>query len=205
MTFGGTEDEICVFSDFGLKLSVINLSTSKSVDINAPKLYHPSVAGRGFSYRPQTRNLTLLTRSGGKDIISIHARDTLEVARSWHPETIDAQGVVWSSDGRWLVIWESGSQGHRLLAYTADGHLYKTWNGPIALTEEDVDIQLGPGIKMLEWNRTGTHLAVGDYSRRVTLLATPSFNESMNFVHPGAVKPTESLQVGKFSHNIKLC
>ncbi|KAH8663636.1 hypothetical protein BGZ60DRAFT_379621 [Tricladium varicosporioides] len=195
VTFGATEDEICVFSDFGLKLSVINLSTSKSVDINSPKFYHPSVAGRGFSYRPRTRNLTLLTRSGGKDIISIHTRDTLEVTRSWYPETIDAQGITWSSDGRWLVIWESASQGHRLFAYTADGHLYKTWNGPVALTEEDVDIQLGAGIKMLEWNRTGTHLASGDYSRRVTLLAMPSFNESMNFVHPGDVKPTESLQI----------
>jgi hypothetical protein len=104
----------------------MNLTTSKSVDINSPKFYHPGNASKGFSYRPGTKNLALLTRSGGKDIISIHARESLEVMRSWHPETIDAQGIVWSPDGRWLAAWESASQGHRIFVYTADGHLYKT-------------------------------------------------------------------------------
>ncbi|KAF4624422.1 hypothetical protein G7Y89_g13749 [Cudoniella acicularis] len=195
VTFGATEDEVCIFSDFGLKVSIVNLSTSKSVDINSPKFYHPSVARKGFSYRPRAKNLALLTRSGGKDIISIHVRDTSEVIRSWHPETIDAQGITWSSDGRWLVVWESSSQGHRLFAYTADGHLYKTWNGPTPVSDEDIDIQLGAGIKILEWNRTGTHIAVGDYSKRITILSTPAFNESMNVLHTTAVKPTEALQV----------
>jgi hypothetical protein len=180
----------------------MNLATSKSVDINSPKLYHPGNASKGFSYRPGTRNLALLTRSGGKDIISIHTRETLEVMRSWHPETIDAQGILWSSDGRWLAAWESASQGHRIFVYTADGHLYKTWNGPTPTCHEEADIELGAGIKMLDWNKTGTHVAVGDYSTRVTLLATPAFNEFMNVAHTAAITPAESLQVRMVSSTV---
>jgi hypothetical protein len=184
-----------VFSEFGLKLSIFNLTTLKSVDISAPKFYNPGGAARGLSYRPRTSNLALLTRSGGKDIISIHSRDTLEVTRSWHPDAIDAQGLCWSPDGRWLAVWESASQGHRLLIYAADGYLYKTWNGPLPITEEDTDLALGAGIKLFEWNKTGSHVAIGDYSKRVTLLSAPSYMQSMNMLHTAVITPAETLQV----------
>jgi hypothetical protein len=194
VSFGATDDEVCVFSEFGLKLSIFNLTTSKSVDINSPKFYNPGVAAKGISYRPRTSNLALLTRSGGKDIISIHARDTQEVTRSWHPDTVDAQGLHWSPDGRWLAVWESASQGHKLLIYAADGYLYKIWNGPIPV-EDDVDLSLGAGIKLFDWNKAGTHVAVGDYSKRVTLLSAPAYTESMNMLHTTAITPAETLQV----------
>ncbi|KUJ13075.1 uncharacterized protein LY89DRAFT_737971 [Mollisia scopiformis] len=192
VTFGAGDDEVLVFSEYGLKVSVYNLSTAKAVDINAPKFYNAGVAARGYSYRPQTSHLALLTRSGGKDVVSIHTPGTLDVLRSWIPQSVDAQGLYWSSDGRWLVLWESASQGHRLFVYTADGHLFKTWNGPMSA---DDDIALGAGIKIFEWSGNGAYIALGDYSARVTLLSAPSFSESMSLVHPAAVKPAESLQI----------
>jgi WD repeat-containing protein WRAP73 len=195
VSFGANDDEILVFSDFGLKLSIFNLATQRSVDIHSPKFYNAGVAAKGFSYRPKTSNLALLTRSGGKDVISIHARDTLDVARSWWPDTIDAQGLCWSADGKWLVVWESASQGHKILVYTADGHLFKTWHGPVLISEEDSDIALGAGIKLFDWSRTGALVAVGDYSRRVAILSAPSFTETTSLFHTASVKPVESLQV----------
>ena len=195
VAFGASDNEILVFSDFGLKLSIFDLKTSKSVDINSPKLYNPGVAARGFSYRPHTLNLALLTRSGGKDIISIHARDTLDVTRSWVPDTIDSQGISWSADGKWLMVWESASQGHKILVYTADGHLFKAWDGPMQLSDEDAHISLGAGIRLLEWSRTGAFVAIGDYTKRVTLLTAPSFTEFASILHPTVVKPVGSLQV----------
>ncbi|KAH8769674.1 hypothetical protein BGZ57DRAFT_888701 [Hyaloscypha finlandica] len=193
--FGANDDEILVFSDFGLKLSIFNLSTQRSVDINSPKFYNAGVAAKGFSYRPVTSNLALLTRSGGKDVVSIHTKDTLDVTRSWWPDTIDAHGICWSADGRWLVVWESSSQGHKILVYTADGHLFKTWNGPVPISEEDSDIALGAGIKVFDWSRNGAFVAVGDYSRRVTILSAPSFTETTSLFHTTTVKPAESLQI----------
>lgn len=195
VAFGATENEVCVFSEYGLKLSVFNLATSKSVDITAPKFYNPGVAAKGLSYRPRTLNLALLTRTGGKDIISIHARDTLEVTRSWYPDTIDAQGISWSPDGRWLAIWESASQGHKIVIYAADGYLYKTWNGPLPVAGDDMDLSLGAGIKLLDWDKSGTHVAIGDYSKRVILLTAPSYTESMNMLHTNVINPAEALQV----------
>jgi hypothetical protein len=197
VTFGATDDEICVFSEFGLKLSIIDLKTSRSVDINGPKFYNPGSASKGISYRPLTRNLALLTRSGGKDVISIHARDTLEVVRSWAADTVDAQGLDWSPDGRWIVVWESAAQGHRALVYTADGHLFKSWNGPTPVSDEEADIALGAGIKLYDWARTGTNVAVGDYSKRVSVLAAPAFTETVSLLHTTAIKPSETLQIWK--------
>jgi WD40 repeat protein len=195
IAFGSSDDEICVFSEFGLKLTIFNLKTSKAVDINSPKLYNPGVAGKGFSYRQRTSNLALLSRSGGKDVISVHAAESLEILRSWNPETIDAQGVTWSTDGKWIAVWDAAGQGHRLIVYTADGHPYKVWNGPIPITDEEQDIALGAGIRLVEWSQSGTHVAIGDYSRRVTLLSAPSFNESMTLLHTSAIKPSQTLQI----------
>lgn len=128
-------------------------------------------------------------------MISIHKSGSLEVMRSWLPETVDAQGIIWSPDGRWITIWESASQGHKLLVYTADGHLYKAWNGPIQVLDEEKDIALGAGIKLVEWSQTGSHIAIGDYSRRVVLLAAPAFSESMILSHVPSVNPTDTLHV----------
>ncbi|KAI9646200.1 hypothetical protein NHQ30_005640 [Ciborinia camelliae] len=193
--FGGTDNEICLFSEFGLKLTIFNLGTSKSVDISSPKLFTPATAAKGLSHRPRSGNLALLTRCGGKDVISIHRSGSLGVIRSWLPETIDAQGITWSPDGRWITIWESASQGHKLLVYTADGHLYKVWSGPTPILEEEKDIALGAGIKMIEWSQTETHLAIADYSRRVVLLAAPAFSESMILSHTSSVNPTDTLHI----------
>ena len=165
------------------------------MDINSPKFYSPGVATRGISYRPGTSNLALVTRSGGKDIISIHTRDTLGVKRSWYPDTIDAQGLSWSPDGRWLAVWESASQGHRLLIHTPDGHLYKNWNGPTPISENEIDLSLGAGIKLFQWNRIGSYVAIADYSKRVTILSVPSFIETTSLLHSTTIKPTDTLQV----------
>lgn len=195
ISFGATDNEVYVFSDFGLKLSIFNLTTSKSVDINSPKFYSAGAAAKGTSHRPGTHNLAILTRSGGKDIISIHAQNELGVTRSWHPDTVDAHGLVWSPDGRWIAVWDSASQGHKMLIYTADGHLYKTWNGPTSISEEDIDSTLGAGIKLFCWSPTSSQIALGDYSRRVTILSAPSFTESMSLVHSTTIRPADTLQV----------
>lgn len=204
VAFGANEDEILVFSEFGLKVSVFNLRMQRSVDIGSPKFYHAGVATKGFSYRPKTGNLALLTRSGGKDLVSVHVQDSVDVMRSWCPETIDAQGVRWSADGRWLVVWESPSQGHRICVYTADGHLFKCWNGPVHISDEDSGILLGAGIKLLDWSRDGALVAVGDFSTRVIILSAPSFTETTSLFHTTTVKPAESLQVRSIPFNSSL-
>lgn len=121
-------------------------------------------------------------------MISLHSNETYKVFRSWNPDTIDAQALTWSPDGKWLAVIESAAQGHRILFYTADGHLFKAWTGPRPASDEK-DIDCGAGVKTVEWSVDGRQLAVGDYSQRVTLLSTANFSEAMRLDHSTTIKP----------------
>lgn len=178
-----------------MAVSVFNLREPTANQITSPKFFNSGVASKTFAYRPTSRNLALLTRSAGKDVISIHVPTTLEITRSWVPEVVDAQGISWSPDGKWLTVWESAAHGHKALFHTANGHLYRTWNGPNPVSDEDRDIDLGAGVKLLEWSGTSSHVALADHSNRVTVLNAPSFTESMSLHHSANIKATEALQV----------
>ncbi|SPQ22916.1 feea8331-9061-4009-9841-2c69a36f6042 [Thermothielavioides terrestris] len=193
--FGASDAEICVISQFGLKFSVVDLASSKASEIGSPKLSAPSSAPRCFSFRPETRHLALLTRAAGKDMVSIHGYPTRELQRSWAPDTVDAQGLAWSPDGRWLVVWDSAALGHKVVFYTSDGHVFKTWTGPANPPPEDKDFALGPGVKTMQFSADARHLAIGDSSRSVTLLDMASVTETMRLRHPKTLAPRETLQV----------
>jgi WD40 repeat protein len=195
VAFGSTDDEIIAFSEFGLKVTVFKLSSSTSIDINTPKLFQSGSATKGYSYRPRTSHFALLTRSGGKDIVSIHEKDSYVVLRSWNPDTVDSQALSWSPDGRWLAVVESAGQGHKVLIYTADGHLLKVWNGPSPMSDEEKDIDMGAGLRMFEWSSMSQLFAIGDHSPRITVLSTPSFLASLSLYHTTTIRPVDGLQV----------
>lgn len=194
--FGPTDSQVCVCATLGLRFAVFDLVSSKAVEIANTKSYTtPASTCRGFCFRPGTQHLTILTRMSGKDTISIHHPVTKEVQRSWFPDTIDAQGLVWSSDGRWLVTWEAAAHGHRVLFYTSDGNLFKAWSGPQPLVPADADINLGPGVKVVEFSADARLLAIGDSSRRICILDMTSVTEALQLQHPGSIAPTDALQV----------
>ena len=74
--FGPDDGVVCAFSALGLKFSLFNLASSNVVEINSPKFYQPLSAPRCISFRPQTSHLAILTRTDGRDVISIHAPTT---------------------------------------------------------------------------------------------------------------------------------
>ncbi|CCU82747.1 WD40 domain protein [Blumeria hordei DH14] len=190
--FGASDDEILFVHNFGVKLSIFSLLSSEPIDIPNIKFFSPVSILQGCCFRPGTANLTLLTRTNGKDIISIHSRGSLQIVRSWCPKTIDAQAFSWSADGRWLAISESACQDYKIFVYTADGHLYKTWQGKIETNRKNDSSITGIGIKLFEWSPNSSYIAIGDYSQKVTILIAPSFSESFILFHSTAVTPTES-------------
>ncbi|KAK1751870.1 hypothetical protein QBC47DRAFT_78049 [Echria macrotheca] len=193
--FGGSDVEVFVVASFGLKFAVYDLGSSKAVEIPNPKASSPSTASRCFSLRPQTRHLALMTRAAGKDIISIHGFPARELQRSWAPDTIDAQGLVWSPDGKWLIVWESAAHGHKLLFYTSDGHIFRTWSGPANPHPEYKDYALGAGIKTVQFSADGRHLAIGDHSRFLYIFGMSSLTETMRLCHPNSLTPRDTLQI----------
>ena len=154
--FGHTMDEVMAFSDFGLKLQIWSLSTRRSVEIKGPK-----TVSANYSYRPGTGHMAILTRPAAHDMLLILAPHTYEVLSSIELETVDARGVKYSPDGRWLAIWDAASAGCRLLIYTSDGHLFKMHSQP----DEPVHF----GIKCVSWSHDNRILALGAYDETVAI------------------------------------
>ena len=89
------------------------------------------------------------------------------MVKSFVPKTVDAQGLKWSPDGRWLAIWETPAMGYRILIYTADGNLFRTFIG-----DYYADELKGLGIKGIEWSPNGHFLAVAGFEKSISLLST---------------------------------
>lgn len=193
--FGASDIDVCVCASLGLKFAVFDLASSKAVEVANPKFHATLSVRKGFCFRPTSHHLTIITRTSGKDMISIHHPKTKELQISWFPETVDAQGLSWSPDGKWLVTWESAAHGHKVLFYTPDGNLFKTWSGPQPLAPVDADIPLGPGVRLLDFSADAMNLAIGDSSRRICIINMTSVNESLRLLHPNSIVPTDTLQV----------
>lgn len=159
--FGYTPNEIVVFSDFGMKVTIWSLLSNHGVEIRDPKF-----SSCGYCFRPRTGHLAILTRETTKDVVMVLAPGTRELENSFTLATVDAQGLKWSSDGRWLVTWEAASAGYNVLVCTSEGHLFRTYSGG-----QDVD-RPGLGVKTVTWEPSERFLVVACYNHRITLLSS---------------------------------
>ncbi|GAP89243.1 putative WD40 domain-containing protein [Rosellinia necatrix] len=194
VTFGATDGEVCVFSPVGIKLTTVNLASSKAVEIGNPKFFSSVSASKGYSFRPGTHHMALLTRTAGKDIVSIHSADTREIQRSWYPDTIDAQGLAWTPDGNWLVVWDSSAHGTRVLFCTHDGHVFRDWRDDHPYPTLNDMGQYGPGVRTLAFSPNGRHTAIASGSSHISILNDRLAKEVL-FRHATIVEPNETLQI----------
>lgn len=200
--FGANDSELILFAPFGLKVLLFNLLTSKAVEIPSPKFHLPGSVKRGFSIRTGSGHLALLTRSAGKDVVSIHHPDTRQLERSWYPATLDAQAIVWSPDGSWLLLWDSPAQGRRILIYTPDGQLFRNLGGADKVDDEAA--RLNVGIKLCHFSPDSRLCAFCDHTRKVTVLNTSVWREELTLVHPVTIVPSDTLQVSATRESITL-
>lgn len=167
--FGGNGNEILVFHAWNTKLTIYSLDTGRSSVIKTPKGAHPL----GFGYRPNTRQLAILLKPDASDLLTIHEHQTHELVGRAVLPTVDAQGLKWSPDGKWLAVWDAASGGTKVLIFTADGQLFRTYTGPTG-----VDDAFDLGVKQIEWSSAaGTNgasevLAVGKVNGNIDLLRT---------------------------------
>lgn len=160
VAFGQTKNEVLVFSDFGVKLTIWSLLTSRGVEIRDPKHL-----AKCYHHRPKTGHLAILTRPAAQDVLMLLQPKSHELVNSVEMLTIDAQEVAWSPDGNWLAVRDAASSGYKVLIYTADGHLYKT----ISNSGSDVDISLG--VKCMHWSPFAGTLAIGDNNGTITIFS----------------------------------
>ncbi|KAL3480343.1 Quino protein amine dehydrogenase [Aspergillus californicus] len=177
--FGGDENEIIVFHSWNTKFTVFGLDTGRSHIIKTPKFSHYN----GFGYRPKSRQLAILLKPEAADVLTIHEYRSYGLIGREVLSTVDAQGLKWSPDGRWIAVWDAASAGTKILILTADGQLFRTYTG---LPESDDSFDLG--VKSIEWSPVAANglsetLAVGKVDGTVDLLKTKTFNCSTSLSH----------------------
>ncbi|GAB1217919.1 hypothetical protein ATERTT37_007162 [Aspergillus terreus] len=178
--FGGDENEIILFHAWNTRITVYALDTGRSQVIKSPKFAHTN----GFGYRPKTRQFAVLLKPDASDLLTIHDFRTYELINRAVLPTVDAQGLKWSPDGRWVAVWEAASAGTKVLIFTADGQLFRTYTG---LPGSDISLDLG--VRGIEWSPVSPQsgasefLVVGKADGTVEILRTKTFSCSTSLSH----------------------
>lgn len=146
--FGPSESEIVILNAWMTKASIADVDTGRIMVIKSPKACSPQAQGHG--YRPRTRQFAILLKPEGTDLLTIHEPNSYEVINKVSLQTVDAQGLKWSPDGRWLAVWDTASNGTRVSIYTADGQFLRTYTGP-----KDLENVHDLGVRAIEWAPAG--------------------------------------------------
>ncbi|PHH70301.1 hypothetical protein CDD82_7216 [Ophiocordyceps australis] len=199
VSFGATDRQVILWCPFGLRLFIIDLSTSSTVSVSNPKFHHASCIARGIAIRPQSGHIALVTRTDGKDFVSIHDAETGQMQRAWQPPTLDAQGLIWTAHGQWLVLWDTRAQGYQLMLYTPDGQHFRSLLAPsstppsAALSPSLVELETG--IKACQSSPDGELCAVSYSTRSIVIYKTQSWYQVVQLLHPSVIDPRQSVQV----------
>ncbi|KAJ5311984.1 hypothetical protein N7508_002814 [Penicillium antarcticum] len=178
--FGADENEVLVFHCWNTKLSIYSLDTGRSSVIKSPKLAHHL----GFGYRLKTKQLAILLKPETSDILTVHEPRSYELLNRTVLPTIDAQGLKWSPDGKWIAVWDIASAGTKVLIFTADGQLFRTYSEP-----SGVDDTFDLGVKQIEWSSSNPQtgvcetLAVGKVNGNIDLLRARTFSSATTLSH----------------------
>ncbi|KAK9369265.1 WD40-repeat-containing domain protein [Lipomyces kononenkoae] len=179
--WGRSPDEILVFSDYQVSLAVWSLVGRESIEIYHPKYY----TAKGFSFQPNARHLTVLTRPVSEDIISVYGGPLLELetlSTFGLSEFYDAKGFKWSPDGKWIAVYDTITN-FQVGIYTPLGGLYRLFS-----------IQdIGVGVHDIEWSPAGNLLAVASYDGLVRCLNTSTFTPTVVLKHSTSIKTKERI------------
>ncbi|KAK4504877.1 hypothetical protein PRZ48_002840 [Zasmidium cellare] len=164
--FVGNEHLLVVW-EFG-KAKLWHMNSGKAVDLPD---FKTTCDGQTWQIRPGNKTpplFAVLSRIGAEDHLSLRFPSLRQLPPPAKLPTIDAQGISWSPDGRWLAILDVPTASQSLHIYTPDGHLFRSY--PSAK-----DVELGLGIKSFAWSGDSRILALTKFDGLVELLNTRTF------------------------------
>lgn len=172
------DDHLLVIWEFG-KAKLWNLANGKGTELGDLKT---RCEGRNWAMRPKagggTETLALLSRVQAQDQLTLHFPSTEQSVLPQTLSTIDARGLSWSPDSRWIAVLDTTHADSSLLILTPDGYKYRSYPATQA-SEEGADL----GIKAVTWSADSSVLAVSRYDHTMTLLNTRTFTPNATIEH----------------------
>ncbi|KAF9196649.1 WD repeat-containing protein wrap73 [Haplosporangium sp. Z 11] len=164
-----------------------------------------SSAGPGsqyaYSLRADLQYLAMVERNGRecRDYIAIYATQnywtrppihTFGVSGEGEGGIKDVEGIVWSPDGRYLVVWENPTMEFKVAVYSLDGRCV----GVCAVKTEDESHSHsgyrgfsggggGMGVKSVCWHPSSKLLALGGYDQKIRMLNHLTWKPILEFNH----------------------
>ena len=172
------DNHLIVLWEFG-RAKLWCLSDGKGTDLGDLKT---KCEGRNWAARPNagkaTQMLALLSRVAAQDQLVLHFPTDERSILPQTLSTIDARGLTWSPDGRWLAALDTAHANPSLFVFTPDGHQYRT-HPAMQAKEDDFDL----GIKAIAWSPDSRSVAISRYDNIVTLLNTRTFTPTATIEH----------------------
>ncbi|CAH8536918.1 unnamed protein product [Schistosoma bovis] len=145
-------------TDFYLRITVWSIS-----EVSVSYLKFPKACANNLAFCPGGRYLTLLERRNFQDHLSLFdCRLQWTILWNITLETDDAVGVVWSPDGRYILVYDNCLR-YKASIYSVGGKHLNTYCA-YKPTQELL------GIKSVSWSPTGQLLALGSYDQKCRLL-----------------------------------
>ncbi|KAF9086017.1 WD repeat-containing protein wrap73 [Mortierella sp. GBA35] len=106
----------------------------------------------------------------------------------------DVEGIVWSPDGRYLVLWENPSLGFKMAAYSMDGRCVGSYEVKPDIEQQPVHSAGGGspgfshggggmGVKSVCWHPKSKLLALGGYDQKIRIMNHLTWKPVLEFNH----------------------
>ncbi|KAI5299002.1 hypothetical protein KEM55_002690, partial [Ascosphaera atra] len=187
--FGSTHASILVLSEFNAGLHIFLLESQHqghaSIDKRGQEhlLIKSPKGSKCSAFRPRSGHLALVTKENTTEIVAILHPNTYTPLSSNALQTVDAQGLRWSPNGSWLVVWDLAILGTKVVLYTAEGAYYRTYLGHEGDDDGDA-VMIDSGVRDIQWSPDSRILALGMGDGRIELLSATTLTLLSTLLEP---------------------
>lgn len=145
-------NSILIMFDIMPNAALLSLTNAQRDDLPNRKF----TSQQSYALSKDTRSVAILVRNMHTDYVAVFQSGQL--TKSFKLDTMDAQGIVWSPDGRpFLCTWDSAAYGPKAQFYTALGHRLKQFD-LVSQSFSDINSSSdlsGSGVSVLNWSSQG--------------------------------------------------
>ncbi|KAG0065088.1 WD repeat-containing protein wrap73, partial [Podila epicladia] len=147
--------------------------------------------GYAFSVRADLQYVAMVERRDCKDYVAIHATEHFWTRPAIHsfvvPELMDVEGVLWSPDGRYLVMWENPKMDYKVVVYSMDGRCHGVYQAQDVGSVSGLAGPVFMGVKSVCWHPGSKLFVVGGYDQKIRVLNYMTWTSVLELEHTSSI------------------